>query len=307
MRNASPAGRPAGLMHFRVTGSNIFAGGQIGANVLRGPDCPRDALTGGSPADTRATCTVSRKAQLVPIRLRFHHARQHGMTNGEAALGSLAARLAGNADSDAVSGNGIEDGHVGLLSGGMQTMPRHGEETTLRGFRSGRPACGVRSNTREARHRFAPGLRRCLCPSCHACETASGTKRPIVTLLDRCGSPESAMFPSRILKTSLLAIALCGAAAISSMPSAQASERAGIWNDGSRVNVQYVRDRIVYRNGRRVYVRDRYRPSSRYHYAPRRAYPRAYGPRVYAPSRGAYWYPERPRPGRTDRALEERR
>ena len=120
------------------------------------------------------------------------------------------------------------------------------------------------------------------------------------------------MFPSRILKTALLALALCGASAISSMPAAQASERIGIWNDSSRVNVQYVRDRVVYRNGRRVYVRDRYRPSSRYRYAPRRAYPRAYAPRaysprVYAPNRGAYWYPERPRPGRTDRAIEQGR
>ncbi|WP_201831313.1 hypothetical protein [Microvirga zambiensis] len=110
------------------------------------------------------------------------------------------------------------------------------------------------------------------------------------------------MFSSRILKSSLAALALCGAAAVSSMPSVQASERSGIWNGGSYASAQYVRDRNVYRNGRRVYVRDRYRSSYRHRYAPRRAYPR-----VYAPSRGAYWYPERPRPGRTDRALEERR
>ena len=114
------------------------------------------------------------------------------------------------------------------------------------------------------------------------------------------------MFSSRILKTSLVALAYCGTAAISSMPAAQASETAGIWSRFSDAQVQYVRDRIVYRNGRRVYVRDyRYRPSYRYQYdryAPRRAYPR-----VYSPNRGAYWYPERPRPGRTDRALEQRR
>jgi hypothetical protein len=134
------------------------------------------------------------------------------------------------------------------------------------------------------------------------------------------------MFSLRILKSTLVAVVLTGAATISPMP-VHAIETAGQWRDGaldrSNVKVQYVRDRIVYRNGRRVLVRDRpsYRSVQRRAYprayAPRRAYtPRqAYGPRgyprgyprVYAPSRGPYWYPERPRPGRSDQAVEGRR
>ncbi|HEV2565247.1 MAG TPA: hypothetical protein VGU19_09195 [Microvirga sp.] len=119
------------------------------------------------------------------------------------------------------------------------------------------------------------------------------------------------MFSSRILKIGLLAAALSGAATLASLP-AQAGESTGTWRNGM-VNGPYgpgwYEPGDYYEDARpvrrRPYVRDRYRhrPAYRPHrYAPNRYYGNSYDPR-----REYGWPLERPRPGRTDRAMEEGR
>jgi len=135
-----------------------------------------------------------------------------------------------------------------------------------------------------------------------------GTTSHTMTLFCSCGSSEGEMFSSRILKMGLVALALSGAAALTSLP-AQAGESTGTWRngmvDGPYGPGWYGPDGTFYGNDRtvrrRAYVRERYRPS--YRYAPYGYYRDSY----YPPRRSYGYYGERPRPGRFDRTMEERR